>query len=171
VQATEHIDEALKEQGGALASRVILFAHPAREYNGFAARTSSDGAHEVLLLRWFDGRVDKCELLVAHVCRGARILERAAWCKAFKAWVSYSCELLWFTCTETGERRWTDVLERMAIVVQRRHSARAARADIAAVYMQAIADTWDTIRPEDGDVLNMMYFQKCIDGLEAHDDA
>jgi len=165
--ATLHLRESLALDGEKRSERtLVVFGHPAAELNGVRVNPGLKANNSVLLHRWWDEGERYCDLFVAHVCDGARVLSRELWSKLFPEWVSFRGEIYSFTASVRGQDRWAMVMKDMLNDLPMRKSARSAAAALKGIYLRSLATTWDGLDAAGGDALNVMYFQRCVEQME-----
>jgi hypothetical protein len=143
--------------------RLLLFAHPNDRHNGFAVN-EADGSG-VIHADWWRWRRSHFDLIIAHVCHGAAVLEQDPFQAVFPRWVSYRGALPIFLGSRTAVRRWTKLVRAFSTAASKSRTAAAAKLRLAAVYAEAMAEVEDTWDPEGGDLLTLGYLQKCSELL------
>lgn len=149
--------------------RVLLFAHPTKDLNGFSVN-SAPGNTGVLFSSWWEDEGKPYEILVAHVCWGAHVLRRRLWQKTFPRWVSYENEIRSFLASELGTTRWNWVLNQILQEVVKSNDPRSVQERLKAIYLRAMADLRDTYSARDGDIINLLYFQDCLESILSSED-
>ena len=162
-----HLRDVLQENGiSTVPSRILLFAHPSQDLNGFLVNPSSrTGLSDILLLRWWEDEDASYEILVAHVCRGAHILRRRPWSRVFPGWISYDSDIRAFLATPHGTKRWEKIFSAILEEVTKSTEVESINERLKSVYLIAMADLRDSFSPSGGDALNLMYFQACLQSL------
>jgi hypothetical protein len=165
-----HISNLCRSVGISVPKRAILFAHSTHDQPGFLVNPDPSTGEELLLLRFWEGRSHRFDILVAHVCHGAGVLRRPLWRKTFPKWVSYERDLPAFLATERANTRWSNVVHALLTAVPRSRRPRAVAARMRAVYEEAIAELYDTYDDRSGDALNLMYLQNHLQSVVSSED-
>lgn len=147
--------------------RLLLIAHPAMSREGICVGAGQYGSGTLLNASWFDGNV-KCDLLIAFVCNGARVLGRPEWEARFPVWVSHEGPLGAYVDSETGVRRWSNVFRDLSIIAAQARSRDVAEARVKAVYLLAIADIGEDYDSEGGDDINVALLQQAFESTCAN---
>jgi hypothetical protein len=148
------------------ARRVTLLAND--DGTGFLVN-HTDGTVGALRAPWWEHRGSPSELLVAHVCQGAVVLERNSFHGIFPEWVSYRGDLPIFLGTDTAERRWCTIWEALINATWKSQDAKVAHHRIVAAYHSVMADLHETWDSDGGDLLTLGYLQACSDLITSSD--
>lgn len=146
-----------------LPSRLVLFAHPCPGHTAFAVNSAA--GTETLRADWWRYPGARYEFMVAHVCRGADVLQGASYRQVFPDWISYREDIEVYTGSPAAEERWDQLTDGIIQAVWESDSMISASLRLQAVYRNALAHVYDTRRAEDGDFLTLIHFMGALEAL------
>lgn len=152
--------EVASERGLSAPTRLVLFAHPCRAHTRIAINPIND-LESSLGPDWWTHPAGEHEILTAHVCNGARILNRPSYGRVFPRWVSYSEKLDFFVGDPRFAEQWARVSERIVKATWDCDDVSRLLQRVRTIYEEAVAEARDSISfEEDGGVL-ALHFTRC----------
>ncbi len=150
------------------ATLFAFFAHPDDSYQNFAVNLDTAQGKATLTPEWWSSQALEFNMIVAHVCQGARILARPEWKKVFPNWVSYKSDVCAFVRSDADEHLWAGVAKEIVAAAIRDQKASALKNRIRSIYYEKMADV------DDGSPtgrLQAMLFQAAVDALVSSEEA
>ena len=157
--ATDHLERHVREEQG---RRIALFGHGSP---GSAGWCHLDGG---LLLPAFWRMSLPYDLVYAHCCWGASVLNRPEWRSVMPHHVSFSSEVSSYLGSRSGRQLWVRAFAQIGKAMSRSRTSLEAHANIQAVFDRLFTFEANRARKSPGDVLNLMYLIECRDAL-THD--
>jgi hypothetical protein len=160
-----HITDIVSIKTAADDMLIVVYAHPAVKYTGFAVNPGPESARNVLLLTWWQAPTVTFRILVAHVCNGAAILNAQPWRAVFPQWVSYDGWVGGYYETPIARARWGRIADATLDATADGGTPRSIANRIRFAYIREMVDIEDNGRDEDGDPLTYMFFQDALETL------
>ena len=165
-QAVEDVQKASYQAGlSGIPFRVVLFAHPNDNENGFAINPGARIKLASLYPAWWEATDHHYEFVYAHVCNGASVLNRDPWTAIFPRWVSYQMVVEVFLATPIAEQRWVELGTNLVMGAWQSENVEGLFHRLQGTYSEALARLYDTYDDKGGDAITMAFLEKSLAAL------
>jgi hypothetical protein len=164
-----HFGEALENANLPYPKRLILFAHPDKNYLGLKVNGGDD--NETLLPEWWKKSDDSpYEMMFAYACEGDKVFNQDQWRRIFPNWISFNKKVHIFALSKQTKSAYKKLYKGIAREISKKQPISVCKNNIEKEFESIISNLYDKQKKENGDTLALLYLIDAYNSLCTSED-